>query len=69
MDHNRISSQDVEMEHHSYQIQEEWEVGHHFHHKIEVIDHIHQQEVLASVLGLDSVMDGVHHRLHGCTYF
>jgi hypothetical protein len=46
--HNHIASQDVDMEHHSYQIQEEWEVGHHCHHKIGVTDQILQQEELAS---------------------
>ena len=49
VDHNHIASQGADMEHHSYQIQEELEVGHHhLLRKIEVTGHIHQEEVLAS---------------------
>jgi len=49
VDHNHIASQGVDMEHHSYQIQAELEVGRHHHlRKIEVTGHIQQQEVLAS---------------------
>lgn len=69
VDHTHIAFQDVDMEHHSQQIQEECEVGHQCYHKTEVIDRIHHQQALASVLGLDSVMDEVHHRLHGCKRF
>jgi hypothetical protein len=46
--HNHIASRDVDMEHHNYQIQEEWEVGHRCRCKIEVTDQILQQEELAS---------------------
>lgn len=70
VDHSHIASQGVDMEHHSYQFQAELEVGrHHLLRKIEVTGHIQKQEVLASFLDLDSVMDGVHHRLHGCKHF
>lgn len=69
VDHNHIAVQEVDMEHYSWQIQEACEAGHQRYRKIEVIDHIHHQQALASFLGLDSVMDGVHHTLHGCKHF
>jgi len=70
VDHNHNASQGVDMDHHSYQIQEGLEMApHHPLRKIEVTAHIQQQEVLASFLDLDSVMDGVHRRLHGCKHF
>jgi hypothetical protein len=70
VDHNHIASQGVDMEHHSYQNQAGLEMApHHPLRKIEVTDHTQQKEVLASFLDLDSVMDGVHRRLHGCKHF
>jgi len=70
VDHNHIASQGVDMDHHSYQIQVKLEMErHHLLRKTEVVGHIQEQEVLASFLDLDSVMDGVHHRLHGCKHF
>jgi len=49
VDHNHNASQGVDMEHHSYQIQEGLEMApHHPLRKIEVTDHIQQEEVLAS---------------------
>jgi predicted ABC-type ATPase len=46
--HNHIASQDVDMEHHRYQIQVGLEMAHPLLRKIEVTDHIQQEEVLAS---------------------
>jgi hypothetical protein len=46
--HTHITSQDVDMDHHSYQIREEWEVGHQCRRKIGVTDQILQQDELAS---------------------